>query len=736
MSPPHPLKQVARINEESRIIKTSKIGKVKTEIRKKIPSVSVNTMNTTTVKRKYILNRKNQINKLVMKNKLSSPTTVEYNTSSVVLRYSPPVFKEAVEVALNDMNEGDEYKTNNLVIQVKKIRKAEEKTNIIVDKLITLEVQSKMTTVKPISQQIHVYNTTQSIMVQGSRLIKETKGFKVLVEDFLQPHIEYFVKEKEVEIKATKDMIDNIKKSEENKEEKRKLVHQCDKCSVKFKSENDLINHKDKMHLVPDERVECSQIISDIIQGITVKDNTNTTQEINIIQPKDSKIAEKLSLIIKEIKNPSITLADKIEFVEDKSANLKRVNSMSPKGSQGKNLKITLSPPIQQIKVMKQGNDNSNKLKELEEDLKLVKEERYSLKLDHTKLLADKIILSRENYQIKIENTNLKKKLVEQEEEVVQAMQEIAEEVAEERKKFTATSEGESFNQKDFQKKTKEDEKKYNQLKDEKDKIMEDLVIIQKEKDLMSEKLESIEKETKIQKNLKLFDCLVGETDKKDEDVDECIRTATCAGDCDDVSEAVNLINMKNSGGRRSCPQTTPKIIFKCNNCDFVTGNKILLSKHVEKTHQKKLLNNNTSTDQTRVKRPCAYYNSPKGCKKGDTCDWDHSDDAQAQFVTKVSILCRYKEACQWKPRCRFIHPEDGESVGFPNNQSRDSASGSPAQDFVRPDMGSHPPGWNQIPPPAKQNPEYLIQQIQQQMQQINLMCLTAFPNLMKKQGQ
>ena len=59
MSPPHPLKQVAQINEESRIIKTSKIGKVKTEIRKKIPSVSVNTMNTTTVKRKYILNRKN-----------------------------------------------------------------------------------------------------------------------------------------------------------------------------------------------------------------------------------------------------------------------------------------------------------------------------------------------------------------------------------------------------------------------------------------------------------------------------------------------------------------------------------------------------------------------------------------------------------------------------------------------------------------------------------------------------
>ena len=58
-----------------------------------------------------------------------------------------------------------------------------------------------------------------------------------------------------------------------------------------------------------------------------------------------------------------------------------------------------------------------------------------------------------------------------------------------------------------------------------------------------------------------------------------------------------------------------------------------------KKTNQKNLVNNNTLADKTRVKSPCAYYNSPTECKKGDTCDWDHSDDTQAQFVKKVSIL-------------------------------------------------------------------------------------------------
>ena len=77
--------------------------------------------------------------------------------------------------------------------------------------------------------------------------------------------------------------------------------------------------------------------------------------------------------------------------------------------------------------------------------------------------------------------THLKNKLVEQEAEVVNAMEEIAKEVAEERKKLTATSHSESSNQREIQKLTKEYENKYNQLKEEKENVLEEMVILQKE---------------------------------------------------------------------------------------------------------------------------------------------------------------------------------------------------------------------------------------------------------------
>ena len=56
-------KQVVNISEENKIIKTSEVGKVKTKIRKTVPSDPMDTMNTTTVKRKYILTKKNQLKK-------------------------------------------------------------------------------------------------------------------------------------------------------------------------------------------------------------------------------------------------------------------------------------------------------------------------------------------------------------------------------------------------------------------------------------------------------------------------------------------------------------------------------------------------------------------------------------------------------------------------------------------------------------------------------------------------
>ena len=262
------------------------------------------------------------------------------------------------------------------------------------------------------------------------------------------------------------------------------------------------MKHSHEIHInqskVQDKKSECSQIISDIIQGIEVKDKEHATP------PKVSKVKEKLLLIIGQIKTPSLTPEQ--DIVEDKSANLKRINSTSPKGSRGKNIKITVSPTPQIKLPMKPKHDVSLNLEDLKEDLKLVKEERNSLKQDNQKLFSDKESLRKENSIIITTNYELEKKLIEQEKEVEQAMQEIADEEVKEREKLNANYHVESTNQKDFQKQIKEHEKKYSELKKEKDDIMEDMVKNQKEKDLLSEKLQSIEKDRKIQTNLKLFD--------------------------------------------------------------------------------------------------------------------------------------------------------------------------------------------------------------------------------------
>ena len=77
-----------------------------------------------------------------------------------------------------------------------------------------------------------------------------------------------------------------------------------------------------------------------------------------------------------------------------------RIYRMSPKGSRGKNIKITVSPTPQNQKYTKSKHDDSQGLEDLKEDLRLVKEERNSLKQEKHELLADRESLRKENFMI------------------------------------------------------------------------------------------------------------------------------------------------------------------------------------------------------------------------------------------------------------------------------------------------------------------------------------------------
>ena len=144
------------------------------------------------------------------------------------------------------------------------------------------------------------------------------------------------------------------------------------------------------------------------------------------------------------------------------------------------------------------------------------------------------------------------------------------------------------------------------------------------------------------------------------------------------------------------------------------------------------------------VGRPCHFVHTRRGCIEGDSCNFDHSEAAYAKSVVKIPKLCRDKQACNWKPRCKYLHPEDGEFLPA-QNVAKDSGS----QGFGLAGFSQQPPGWSSLPPPTAAGPaqsnnlpqvelERRTKVIEQFLKLIvpNLMCMTDFPNLVRKTNQ
>ena len=87
---------------------------------------------------------------------------------------------------------------------------------------------------------------------------------------------------------------------------------------------------------------------------------------------------------------------------------------------------------------------------------------------------------------------------------------------------------------------------------------------MQAEQDIEREKIETIEKKKKIEKNLKLFNVFVENGHNLTElpipdsetNHDECIESIHCEGGCEKVSQLRRLNSMKQLGNSRSCPQS------------------------------------------------------------------------------------------------------------------------------------------------------------------------------------
>ena len=129
-----------------------------------------------------------------------------------------------------------------------------------------------------------------------------------------------------------------------------------------------------------------------------------------------------------------------------------------------------------------------------------------------------------------------------------------------------------------------------------------------------------------------------------------------------------------------------------CPFCHIGFVNHVVLMFHIDNVHQEltlktvKITNDGLPTDN-RVERKrgvCAFFFQPQGCKKGSYCDFSHEIGNQ-EPVKKVPKLCKNGSRCSWKPRCRYLHLEEGDVM--PQREQ--------VQGFVMVDTNQPPPGYN-----------------------------------------
>ena len=221
----------------------------------------------------------------------------------------------------------------------------------------------------------------------------------------------------------------------------------------------------------------------------------------------------------------------------------------------------------------------------------------------------------------------------------------------------------------------------YDEILNEKQKMSVAMVKLQSEKDILLAKVAAL-------KNVK----------EAEHEADECIRDMRCEGDCEHVrctaAQAQQLKDMKNQGGRRSSPveQTSPSPWVRCPQCNYKTRqnndlknhvraqhdqkpsclfcligftNQDVLLRHIEQNHSENtsVVRENIHIRNDEKKRgPCIFFLQPRGCKKGSQCDFSHDRDS-INSIVKVPKMCRNGPGCSWKPRCRYIHTEDGETI-------------------------------------------------------------------------
>ena len=210
--------------------------------------------------------------------------------------------------------------------------------------------------------------------------------------------------------------------------------------------------------------------------------------------------------------------------------------------------------------------------------------------------------------------------------------------------------------------------------------------------------------------------------------VDECVISVACEGNCDHVgcsmAQLQRLNTLKNHGSRRNSPMEKASVsnTIKCPQCNFTSSHNNEVEAQVKKEHGtqpscpfclvgfhhlgalKRHIeqNHKESTPVTREarhrvsKNPCIFFLQRRGCKKGQNCDFSHVSGESYQVI-KIQKLCLNGLGCNWKPRCRYVHPEDGEIIQPRVSREQGGRPHPREQGFGHLNCNQPPPGYNYI---------------------------------------
>ena len=130
-----PLVNKISIKKEETTVKKGTVGKLTTEVRRRVPDPKV-------IRNNYHVNKAKQVDKIVLKNRTAAPTSIESHANDVYIKYSLAVFKEAVEVVTDSMKESTPFETHKMTNKVTKVMQSLDLKGIKTMDLIPMEVQS------------------------------------------------------------------------------------------------------------------------------------------------------------------------------------------------------------------------------------------------------------------------------------------------------------------------------------------------------------------------------------------------------------------------------------------------------------------------------------------------------------------------------------------------------------------------------------------------------------------